>query len=412
MVSFILNSALRSLSIKAISAVLGFLVGVVIAQKIGPEGVGAYYFSYSLILVLATISKMGQQNSLLKLASVASDGELPKLFFSSLVTVFAAGCTLLIIYFFVYSWAAPYLSIPDNYKSYLLYVPFAFVPYALTFVCSSLSQAKGYISIAMLGQNAITYFFVVLLCYFFLGKGSPEKSIVYFALASVVSFVFSFYMASRLIGSWGAVFPLKGLGGRWLSGLEFLSVDILNVAINWAPLFVLGFFVSSADLGVYSVASRISWMLAFFLFSVNSAVAPILAKRYADDDKKGLKAVYSKSVLVVFVVTFVPCLLVILWPGFFMLFFGQEFLPGADILRLLAFGQVANALCGPVNFLLMMTGYSRFVTFSSLAALIVSIAIILAFVGDMGVMAAAYAFVISVIIQKALMVFYAKKYVL
>jgi O-antigen/teichoic acid export membrane protein len=72
-------------------------------------------------------------------------------------------------------------------------------------------------------------------------------------------------------------------------------------------------------------------------------------------------------------------------------FFSPELAPYAGVLRVLALGQVVNALCGPVMYLLNMTGHEQSARQTMTVAALANAVANLALIPALGVAGAAWA---------------------
>ncbi|MCR9210312.1 MAG: polysaccharide biosynthesis C-terminal domain-containing protein, partial [bacterium] len=97
-------------------------------------------------------------------------------------------------------------------------------------------------------------------------------------------------------------------------------------------------------------------------------------------------------------------LFVLIFPGWLLGFFGPEFREGAQVLRALAIGQVANVASGSVGGLLVMTGHQNVSLKISFGTAIGMIALTLILVPWLGILGAGIANALSVSVQMILCV--------
>ena len=66
------------LAVKVMTAVLAFVMNIVIARKLGPAEAGLFYLGFTLVVLLASVGRMGLDNSVMRFvarARVAGDTE-------------------------------------------------------------------------------------------------------------------------------------------------------------------------------------------------------------------------------------------------------------------------------------------------------------------------------------------------
>ena len=93
--------------------------------------------------------------------------------------------------------------------------------------------------------------------------------------------------------------------------------------------------------------------------AVNSYAAPLFAERHASGDRTGLKLALRQTTLLNVAFSVPAFVALVAVPAWWLGWFGDAFVAGSMCLVWLAVGQVVNALCGPVMYLLNMTGHER-----------------------------------------------------
>ena len=91
-----------------------------------------------------------------------------------------------------------------------------------------------------------------------------------------------------------------------------------------------------------------------------------------------------------------PLALFLLFPGFMMGLFGDEFRAGAPLLAVLAVGQFINVATGSVGYLLIMSGHEKWILNRSIFIAAISLALNLLLIPRFGTLGAAMATAISV----------------
>ena len=100
---------------------------------------------------------------------------------------------------------------------------------------------------------------------------------------------------------------------------------------------------------------------------------------------------------------------ILIFPSFVLDFFGEEFTAGVIPLIILAIGQIINALCGPVMYLLNMTGKEKQARNIIIIASIINVALNLYFIPFYGLIGAAIATVVSTVVWNIMAVFQIKR---
>lgn len=150
-----------------------------------------------------------------------------------------------------------------------------------------------------------------------------------------------------------------GWRAMFATGWPMLLSSAMFLVMSWTDTLLVGHFLEEDQVGIYRVAFRMAAVVTLVQAAVNSYAAPLFAERHASDDRAGLRAALRQTTLmnVAFSVPAFGVLVAV--PAWWMGWFGEAFEAGATCLVWLAAGQVVNALCGPVMYLLNMTGHER-----------------------------------------------------
>jgi O-antigen/teichoic acid export membrane protein len=143
------------------------------------------------------------------------------------------------------------------------------------------------------------------------------------------------------------------------TGWPMLLSSAMFLVMSWTDTLLVGHFLEEDQVGTYRVAFRMAAVVTLVQAAVNSYAAPLFAERHASGDRAGLRVALRQTTLlnVAFSVPAFGVLVAV--PAWWMGWFGEAFVAGATCLVWLAAGQVVNALCGPVMYLLNMTGHER-----------------------------------------------------
>ena len=136
-------------------------------------------------------------------------------------------------------------------------------------------------------------------------------------------------------------------------------------------ILILGLFRSEAEIGIYSIASKLSLLTGFVISSINAVSAPQFSQLHFSQQRKALITLASKSSRLIFWASF-PILLILSIGGkYFLGIFGAEFAAGYTILVILVMKEFINAAGGSVGNFLNMTGsHADFRNIMIIAALV------------------------------------------
>jgi len=193
--------------------------------------------------------------------------------------------------------------------------------------------------------------------------------------------------------------------GTFKSYLQ-LSIPLFFIVAGYQLLgqtdtIVLGYFVSEKEVGIYSVAAKVSAFVMLGPEILLPIVAPLFSELNERGERSSLEALFSTvtkwfcySALIIF--AFIAVLRTEA-----LHIFGHAFTAGTTTLLILALGQLANALTGPTGVLLTMTGKQKWEVGNISALVLLNLVLNIWLVPRMGNSGAALATAISITVINA-----------
>lgn len=373
---------------------LAFLLNVAVARQFGAAGAGLYYLALTVVTVASVIGRFGLDNVLLRdVATGLEQGNWGRVRGSyRLSMAVAAGCSLTAAAA-VYGLApglADALAEP-GLTPLLRVISFGVVPASLLALhveaLKSLHRPVLATLLQALGVPLLTLVLAVVLGRTFGLAGL----VVAFIAAQVAVLVVAGVAWRRLTPRTprpGAVYDLRGLVRRaW----PLLWVAVMGTLMQWADLFLLGFWVGPAEVGVYATAVRTAMLTSFVLVAVNTVAAPKFAALYARQDVAGLESLARRTARLA-ALSALPVLLVFtLCPAPLLGLFGAEFTGGALALTILAAGHYVNVVTGSVGYLLIVSGHEKLLQYNVMAAAAANVLLNVLLIPPYGVVGAALA---------------------
>lgn len=137
--------------------------------------------------------------------------------------------------------------------------------------------------------------------------------------------------------------------------LPLFLASSTRLIMDWSDTLMLGIFTTNQEVGIYNTALKVAMLTNLPLLAVNSIAAPKFSALYHNGMIKEFKE-YVQLATNLNCYTTLPMILVLaLFPGFVLGFFGEEFLEGRTTLWLLLGGQLVNTFSGSVGYILQMT---------------------------------------------------------
>lgn len=355
-----------------------FFVQITLGRFLGPIGFGIYALGVATIDIVSTVSSLGFDKGILRFTAIfrGNKSEEPQLLGSiqlSFVTGLCVGVLGGILTYILSPWISHVLSEPqleDVLRAFSFSIPF----YALFLVVSGLIRGSNKMALDMLIRELLkpTTNLVLLFLVFYFFKQYLLGAVLAFDITLILSVMLGLLSIYYLYpGSFKKFYFSKIWRNReiWSYSLSMLAIAIGAFGLFRVDKLILGNFVSSGQVGIYSATVMFATQNTFLLGAVNTAFAPQIAKLYHQYEMKKLeyllKLLNRWSTMAI-----LPFIMVsILFPKEILGLMGEGFRGGWLSLTILSIGQFINAITGSVGTLLSMSGnqkpeiWNTFITF-------------------------------------------------
>jgi O-antigen/teichoic acid export membrane protein len=166
----------------------------------------------------------------------------------------------------------------------------------------------------------------------------------------------------------------------------------------------------ASDSGIYQAVSQISVIFVVVLGGLSRIVIPILLSLHHENRKTEMEEIYRVSTKWGLYISIPVMIVLLLSPrDVLLLTYGHEYSSGAVLILVLLIGQTVNLATGPVGPILVATGYQRLTFLLSGFCLFLNIGLNVLFVPRWGLLGAAAATSISLVILYVAALFAAKQ---
>lgn len=191
-----------------------------------------------------------------------------------------------------------------------------------------------------------------------------------------------------------AVIPLTILGG-------------LQQLMKYTDLFVLSYFASADNVGIYRVAAQGAELTGFGLITVALVLGPEISRMHTMGDSKSMEELTRiASLAVTLFAAAVTVLLAVFGSFLIVVVFGKEYEAAYTPMVILCIGQLALATLGIAVLILRMTGYEGALTKILAGGLALNVTSNLFLVPSLGMRGAAIATTCSLILSHAVIVLF------
>lgn len=351
---------------QAFNIILSFAASVIITRTIGPDLFGKYSLANSLIQVLGIIAVFGLNRGVVRLTSKYMTLNDPGRVKGSVVSGLAMSGAFSLLLVTVVAVAAPALArkfyphvegFDLVMRVYVIALPFFAFMTVLCGYTQGLKTLKPTVVVEAFVRPVVRLATVLLL--FLVGLrlfAVVLGSVAGLIASAVVAFMFAVrvspfdFRRTRATGVANELF---------FYSLPLVLANFMNVLISRSNIMISGYYLDSETVGILSAALVLAPFVSISLLSFSKILAPIISELWEKGDRIGLMIQFKTVAKWVFTISLpVMCLYFLFAPGLLRIF-GEAFTRGATPLRILAIGQIVNAVVGPIGFILTMTGRQK-----------------------------------------------------
>jgi len=379
---------------------ISFVTSIVLARSLGAQGYGVYAYAFTLVAVMQILANLGLPNLLVRCISAyrmkGEWGLMAGLLRRSLQAVLIS-TSLLIALGTAAAWLLGQRVSSEGLRTFsvaLLMLPFL----ALTSLRSSVLRALFH---AIPGQVpeavAKPLLFLGLIAGAVLVTGgaelSPVAAMIMQLIATIISFAIgAWLLKSRLPGELWTMTPSYAMAEWRQSAFPLILTSGITVINTYTDILMLGAMKDSTSVGIYQVVARGATMLTFFIYAVNTVVAPVASGLYTKGETERLQRIVTLSTRIVLAMTCPIALLLATYPREILRsLFGAQFSAGAEGLAILSVCQMISVSMGSVWDLLIMTGHEKDVAKASAISASLNVALNAVLIPHLGINGAALA---------------------
>ncbi len=365
--------------------------------------------------MLAIISRIGLDTAVVRFFSsyIANDSpsNVGLLYKKALFILFSASAFFAILtYIFAFE-IAEFLNTREDFIQLISYVLVPLVMFYLN--AQALRGLKKIAAFSFLQTVALVLGALILLLVgdsFLTSADLPIYAYVGSVfLMCVVSFIIWVYHKRGIEHSEKEAEKLIGTKALLAVSFPLLLGQSMMLIMDKVDLLMLANLATQDEVGIYTIAVKISMLAYIGLMAINAIAAPKFSELYAMGKMEDLKRIVQQSTKVIFWITLPPVSLFFIFPEFILSFFGEEFKAAAYCLMILSFGKMFSAVSGSVGTLLQMAGKQKYFQNVLISAAVLNVILNYFLIPLHGIIGAAFASMISNVYWNVLMIIFIKK---
>jgi O-antigen/teichoic acid export membrane protein/Mrp family chromosome partitioning ATPase len=379
------------------AALLG--VTLLVARRLGRVDVGVYAQAYAFLALLSPLSMIGLTHGLTRFVAVylaerdpgAVRGTVRLGLAASTLVASAVGAALFA--------AAPLLA-RGAFSEPRLGVPLQFVALTLpasAFTNAALAATQGYRTMKPFALIGLIFEPVarLLLAGALLLAGMGLRGVMLALLVSNLGAAVLAALALRRVMGPQTAPPTYAPSRLFSFSAVSWSAGLASTALIWADILLLGLLGNSAQVGVYTVATRLVQLATFVMLPINAAFAPRIADLDARGHTESLRHTYQLAESWIVRLSLPGFVLLMVFPADLLALFGRGFAVGAAVTMILAVGKFVDAATGPCGLMLNMSGRPGLNVLDNLVGLVLNVVLNLLLIPRFGIVGSAVAWAVS-----------------
>lgn len=377
---------------------LRFLFRAFIGRFLGPSVLGLFFIGLGLFRILERVACLGIQNGMVRYVALYSGEEdnrrLKGIILSGLRIAAVFGICVGAILFLGSEFVAHRIynsaDLVNVLKIFGLAIPFSVVSTILLFSTQGFQVMKYKVYVRELGEPLSRI--LIFLFLYFLGW-TLYGALFAFLLSVVLGMFMSFYYLKKVFPSFyskkiASIYETKKLlHFSW----PLFFVGFFYLIILWINTLLIGYFLSSDEVGVFGAAHSIAMLGLIVVNAFVSIFAPVISDLSNKKEFEKLKSLFKIVTRWTLTLSFPIFFLMIYFAeDILRLSYGEGFIQGAHVLVILSIALMINSVMGAAGALTAMSGKPKIEFFNLGAVLFVDVIISLMLIPRYGILGAAY----------------------
>jgi O-antigen/teichoic acid export membrane protein len=403
----IVGSAGLTLVGSIFGAAMGMTNDVLAAHFLGVEAYGSYGLALMLAKVGEIFALFGIPLSVIHFLPVhlsrSQSGLALGVVIGSTLMPVTVGAGFVLGAFFWHDWIATKIFNQPEAAAYIAVIACAIPFTSLTDLFGSIARGFGlYLPYVVIRNLVPPLCYLTALVYLFAAMG-PEVGVAYgyTAAAAIGAMVGLAWVVELVRTRLGLVRPELRLTRLYGYSAPIALNFMVAMVFLWVDLFLLARLTDAETVGIYRGCTQILITFDLVLTACSVASAPVYSILHARGDPKSLQETLTSATRIATMLA-IPLMLVLLVNGRDILgLLGPDFEAGALALSILAVGQCVKVVFGSASITLIMCGRQGLDAGNTAFAACLNVALNLALVPSFGLVGAAIATAISLVVLSA-----------
>ena len=384
-----------------------FATEIVLGRSLGPDGYGVYALGLSVLMILGHFSSLGLKTGVLRFAAgyfaTREYSKFRGLLKFSLWSVIGAGIVVGLGVVFSGGYLANRIFNDGRLRTIFYLVGIGLPAYGAMWVVTEAIRGQKklglYTTLEHVGQPLL--FLILVGVGLLFGLTSPVAFTAFIISSGIVAFValiFLLYSSPFQNQRESSKNTSDYESSRWLSySLPLIVVGVSYMLLHETDRVMIGHFLGTKSVGVYNAAARLAYLSEIFINSFAGIFSPLAAGFHHRGELERIRFLLVTTTRWTVILTLPVVGMLMMFPGFFLGWFGHEYKVAAFPLMFIAFAYLTSAGTGNTGTLLKMVDRQNVEVMNTIAAAVLNIVLNFLLIPVYGIMGAAIGTGVSII---------------
>jgi O-antigen/teichoic acid export membrane protein len=276
----------------------------------------------------------------------------------------------------------------------IIFLPFSVTSYALLAALTGLKLIKQHVVLVNV-VSPLFYLFALSIA-FLLGHRIMGLTLMLALTSTLTFFLAVVVLRKKFFRNYFNVRPVYEKKKFWSFSWPLFFNQLFQKSVHFTPIFIMGLYLSNADIGIYNISLRVAMMVSILLNALRLIFSPTISSLFAQQNKTLISRLYITTTKWAFTFSLAIFAGIALFGGSLLGIFGSEFEEGIMVLIILSLGEMVNASCGLVGNLIVMSGRPKVASINSFVTLVIIFLLCFFLVPPYGIIGAAISYAVSI----------------
>lgn len=377
---------------------LRYLFDIILARNLGPELFGLFFLGFAVFRISTMVAEHGLSNGVVRYVAIFSGekdfGRVKGIILAATkLAVFSSLAVSLIVIVFS-SQIALYVFRNRELTSVLilfsLAIPFTTITTIFLFAAQGFKIVRSKIIVREFFEPSAR---IIMVAIIFLYQIQLHGAIFAYCVPTVFGTLIAFYYLYKIFPQLTKIElqPISETKELLAFSRPLFIVQFLFVFMLWIDTVMVGIFLSSNHVGVYSASQRTALFLSIIASSFASIYAPIISDLYNRKQIVLLTESFKTAAKWMFTACLPFFLILVFFARPILGVFGNGFEQGEGCLILLSIGWIILSSVGSSGQILIMTGRQKLHLAHLTIVLVINVLLNILLIPKMGILGAALA---------------------